>query len=124
MGDAQVELAGGGQHADGEFVAHGQHRGGAWANAKLLPPVRFADKDAKTLAAALAGHLVSREGANCLLDEKADCLVRVGKAAGAKPINDALDELNRRVQAKLLQKGDVVAIMISSHVLELPRGRS
>ena len=34
---------------------------------RLLPPVRFADKDAKTLADSLADHLVSRDGANCRL---------------------------------------------------------
>ena len=31
-------------------------------NRQLLPPVRFADKDAKTLAGSLADHLVSRDG--------------------------------------------------------------
>ena len=94
------------------------------ADAQLLPPVPFADKDAKTLAGSLAGHLVSRDGAKCLLDEKADRLVRVGGEASAKSITDALDELNRRVQAKQLQKGDIVAVVISSHVLELPWGHA
>ena len=45
--------------------------------------------------------------------------MRVGKEAAAKSITDALDELNKRVQNKQLQKGDVVAVVISSHVLEL-----
>ena len=29
MGDAEIELAGGGERADGELVAHGEHRGRA-----------------------------------------------------------------------------------------------
>ena len=37
-----------------------------------------------------------------------------------KSITNALDELNKRVQAKQLHNGDVVAVVISSHVLELP----
>ena len=36
-----------------------------------------------------------------------------------KSITDALDELNKRVEDKQLHKGDVVAVVISSHVLEL-----
>ena len=90
------------------------------ANRLLLPPVPFADKDAKTLAGLLADHLVSRDGAKCRSDEKGDRLVRVGGEASVKSITDALDELNKRVQDKQLHKGDVIAVVISSHVLELP----
>ena len=90
------------------------------AGRALLPPVRFAGNDAKMLAASLADHLVSREGAKCLLDEKADRLVRVGGEAVVKSITEALDTLNKRVQDKQLHKDDVVAVVISSHVLELP----
>jgi hypothetical protein len=90
------------------------------ANRQLLPPVPFADKDAETLAGSLADHLVSRDGAKCRSDEKGDRLVRVGGEASVKSITNALDELNKRVQAKQLHNGDVVAVVISSHVLELP----
>jgi hypothetical protein len=30
VGDAEVELAGSGERADGELVAHGEHGGGTW----------------------------------------------------------------------------------------------
>lgn len=90
------------------------------ANTQLLPPVPFADKDAETLAGSLADHLVSRDGAKCRSDEKGDRLVQVGGEASVKSITDALDELNKRVLAKQLHNGDVVAVVISSHVLELP----
>ena len=90
------------------------------ANTQLLPPVPFADKDAETLAGSLADHLVSRDGAKCRSDEKGDRFVRVGGEASVKSITNALDELNKRVQAKRLHNGDVVAVVISSRVLELP----
>ena len=93
------------------------------ANRQLLPPVPFADKDAETLAGSLADHLVSRDRAKCRSDEKGDRLVRVGRKASVKSITNALDELNKRVQAKRLHNGDVVAVVISSHVLELWRPR-
>ena len=88
---------------------------------QLLPAVLFANRDSENLAAGLADHLVSRDGTDCRHDPEADRVILTGANASATSITQAFDHLFRRLQAKQIQKGDVVAVVIASHVLEFDK---
>ena len=88
---------------------------------QLLPAVPFADRDSESLAASLADHLVSRDGIECLQDPKADRIILTGARASSTSITQELDQLFQRLQAKQIQKEDVVAVVIASHVLEFDK---
>ena len=81
-----------------------------------LPPVPFAVEDAQDLAGFLAGHLVSTDSAR--IQQHEDRLL-TGTRASARSITEALDWLNDLVRKQRVNKGDVVAVVIASHVLDL-----
>lgn len=88
-------------------------------NPSLLPPIPFADKDAERLADILARHLVTADGKKPSLDRQNDRNVLTGEKASAESIRASLDDLARRIDAQKLRKGDIVALVINSHVLQL-----
>jgi WD40 repeat protein len=81
-----------------------------------LPPVRFADKDARDLATFLGDHLISSDATLCKLENSR---VLTGAEASTGSITGALDRLHDLVAKKQVNKGDVVAIVIAAHVLDL-----
>jgi hypothetical protein len=82
-----------------------------------LPEVKYADKDAESLAQFIAAHLVSTDGTMTKLDSRQ---VLTGPRASAQSINEALDQLHALIHSKQmpLHEGDVVAVFIASHVLD------
>jgi len=87
-------------------------------NPKLLPPIPFADKDARALTDFLSEHLVSPDGAKTLQNSPDDRIIWTGKQALARSVYQTLNQWEEQLQAKRLQKGDIVALVITSHVLE------
>ncbi len=87
-------------------------------NPKLLPPIQYADKDVQALTEFLAEHLVSPDGARTLQNAPGDRITWTGKQALAASVDQTLNQLEAELQAKRLQKGDIVALVITSHVLE------
>ena len=83
---------------------------------KQLPPVRFADKDAADLAQFLADHLTSTDGSRMKLEGRQ---VLTHADASSASIFAALDRLDGLLKKKMVNKGDVVAVVIAAHVLEL-----
>ena len=81
-----------------------------------LPPVKFADKDARDLARFLGDHLISSDATRCKLEESR---VLTGTEASTGSITVALDRLHNLLEKKQANKGDVVAIVIAAHVLDL-----
>jgi hypothetical protein len=81
-----------------------------------LPPVRFAGEDARELAGFLGGHLVSTDATITKVQESH---ILAGNAASASSVSGALDRLNELVEKKEVNKGDVVAVLIEAHVLDL-----
>ena len=88
----------------------------------LLPPIPFADRDAETLAEFLSEHLVSPDGTRGRQNPSADRIALTGQKAFAQSVNQTLDQLEQRLQAKQIQKGDIVAVVINTHVLEFDNG--
>jgi WD40 repeat protein len=86
-----------------------------------LPPVRFAGADARDLADFFAKHLVSRDGKEPLLDPTSKTLT--GRSASARSISEHLDGVEKKLQAKQIQKGDIVAIFLATHVLDFDTSR-
>jgi WD40 repeat protein len=83
----------------------------------MLPPVRFAGADADELANFVTRHLVSRDGADTV-KKAGDRIVMRGQAAAVESINQAFGGLEQRLEAGQLQKGDIVAVIVGSHVLD------
>ncbi len=81
-----------------------------------LPGVRFADVDAVDLANFVSKHLVSRDGTETLKGP-ADRIDMTGQIASVDSITQALGGLEKRLESNQFQKGDVVALIIASHVL-------
>jgi WD40 repeat protein len=82
-----------------------------------LPAISFAGVDAVDLANFVTKHLVSRDGTE-MLNNPADQIIMVGQGASVKSIAQALGWLEKRLEAGQLQKGDVVAVIVGSHVLD------
>jgi WD40 repeat protein len=82
-----------------------------------LPRIPFADKDAVDLADFLIKHLVSRDGIEVLQDSTDDRIVLTGQSASVHPINQALGKLDEKLQTRQVHKGDIVAVIVASHVL-------
>jgi WD40 repeat protein len=80
-----------------------------------LPPVRFADKDAKDLAVFLAGRLV---GGDAVPARPQEPDVLTGARASAQSITSALDHLQELMHSQQIHQGDVVAIVLAAHLLE------
>jgi hypothetical protein len=91
-------------------------------NAALLPAIAFADKDAAALTDFLSDHLVSPDGAPTVQDRHNDRVTLTANKAFARSVRQTLDQLEQRLQAKQLHKGDIVALVITSHLLEFDRG--
>jgi hypothetical protein len=87
----------------------------------LLPPIPFADTDAPLLADFLTKHLISPDGNKVRLEAPDDRTVLTAQDASARKVNDVLDHLERKLEDKKLEKGDIVAIVIASHVLEFDK---
>jgi hypothetical protein len=85
-----------------------------------LPGVRFADVDAVDLADFLFKHLVSRDGTEILKNPE-DRIVNTGQHASIASITQAVGGLEKRLEAGQFQKGDVVALILSSHVLQVDK---
>jgi hypothetical protein len=92
---------------------------GCEAFASALPPIRFANNDASELASFLAVHLVSGDGTKT---SPQPSRVLTGEKASVRSIQDAIDALHEMVEQKRVQKGDIVAIVIASHLLESKEG--
>jgi WD40 repeat protein len=84
----------------------------------LLPPFRFADRDAVGLASFLADHLISPDGAGTVQDPPEDRRVLTSERATTSSLGQELERLGEGLRSKRLQKGDIVAVVIAAHVLE------
>ena len=84
----------------------------------ILPPVAFADRDARDLADFLADHLVSPDGGRTIQDPREDRRVLTGEGASAASLGRELERLGEWARAGRLRKGDIVAVVIAAHVLE------
>jgi WD40 repeat protein len=87
-------------------------------NPKLLPPIPFADRDARALTDFLSEHLVSPDGARTVQGLPGDRIAWTGKQAVSGSVYRTLDQWKEHLHAKRLREGDVVAVVITSHVLE------
>jgi WD40 repeat protein len=84
----------------------------------LLPPVTFADGDARDLADFLSDHLVSPDGSKTAQDPSEDRRVLIGPHASANSLGRELERLGEWVRSQRLKKGDILAVIIAAHVLE------
>ncbi len=85
-----------------------------------LPPVAYADRDARALSEWLAGHLTAADGSIPSTAEPPKELV--GPAAVAASIDQAIAHLHSLVLQKKVGPRDVVAVVIASHLLAAPGG--
>ena len=84
-----------------------------------LPPLAYAGRDAKDLADWLADHLTSADGIHA---ESEQAQILAGLKASAPSITEACDHLHALVQKKQIDKHDIVAVVIASHVLATSDG--
>jgi WD40 repeat protein len=91
-------------------------------NPGFLPAILHADRDAQDVAEFLSVHLVSADGARGRQDPQQDRIVLAGEKAFASSVIQTLDRLEQRFQAKQIQRGDIVAVVINSHVLDFDTG--
>jgi WD40 repeat protein len=87
-----------------------------------LPGILHADRDARDVAEFLSAHLVSADGARGRQDPRRDRIVLTGEKAFARSVGETLERLEQRLQAKQIQRGSIVAVMINSHVLDFDSG--
>jgi WD40 repeat protein len=87
-------------------------------NPELLPPVAFADRDARALAGFLSDHLISPDGARTVQNPPEDRKVLTGELASAGKFGSELEGLGDWIRSKRLKKGDIVAVVIAAHVLD------
>ena len=87
-------------------------------NPAVLPPVAFADRDARDLADFLADHLVSPDGGRTIQDPREDRRLLTGEGASAASLGRELERLGEWARTERLRKGDIVAVVIAAHVLE------
>jgi hypothetical protein len=88
--------------------------GDQFANPQLLP-VKYAGKDADEITGFLANHLVSTDGTKTKVESK---VVLSGPLATANTVRVEFDHLDKLLKKKQFQAGDIVAVVIDSHVLE------
>jgi WD40 repeat protein len=84
----------------------------------LLPPVAFADRDARALADFLTDHVISPDGFRTTQDPAEDRRVLTGERASTDALGRELERLGAWIRAKRLKKGDIVAVVIAAHVLD------
>jgi hypothetical protein len=65
---------------------------------------------------------VSPNGARGRQNQETDRIILTGQKAFARSVNQTLDQLEQRLQSKQIQKGDIVAVVITAHVLEFDGG--
>jgi len=82
-----------------------------------LPALRYAENDAKDLAAFLTRHLVPVRANQAFEDRSEDRVVLTGKSASSQSFLGLMDRLRDEVKREELKQGDVVAVVIASHVL-------
>jgi WD40 repeat protein len=85
-------------------------------NPDYLPVVRFASNDARDLADFLGKHIISRDGTEVLRNTSDKPLT--GKSASARSITEQLDGLSKKLESKELHKGDIVIVVLATHVLD------
>jgi hypothetical protein len=85
----------------------------------LLSPLKYAEKDAKALAEFLADHLLSTDGTKTVVQKRA---VLAGAAASTDSVKKELNQLDELLKEKKLRPGDVVAVVVDSHVFESKDG--
>jgi WD40 repeat protein len=85
-----------------------------FANTQLSPLI-YAGKDVGELAKFLGDHLVSTDGAKT---EVKNPWAPKAALASAKSVRDEFDRLDKSLKAKEFRPGDVVAVVIATHVLE------
>ena len=88
-------------------------------NPAVLPPIPFADRDAKVLADFLSDHLVSPDGTGTVQDRGEDRQVMIADEASVGSIGKSVERLGEWRRSGRIQKGDIVVLVIASHVLEL-----
>ncbi len=87
-------------------------------NVPSLPPILFADRDARDVARFLGASLVSPASQKPFGSDRVIIRAFAGDDAGAGGFLDALAELDRESKSRRLGPGDVVAILIESHYLQ------
>jgi len=83
-----------------------------------LPPIPFAERDAAELAEFLSQHLVSADGVRPAGNATDNRVVLTGEHATAQKFDEAIEQLDQLLRAGDLKSGDLVALVIASHVLE------
>ena len=84
-----------------------------------LPPVRFAIEDAEGLADFFGKHLIPHGGGKPFEVRPRDQTVLTSKAATTESIVKAFDQLRSALQNKELDKGDLVVVVLATHVLDV-----
>jgi hypothetical protein len=86
-----------------------------------IPPIPFAERDAKDLGQFLADQLVDPGRRQRFGKDRVQPFD--SGAATTKTIGNALDALDSELKAGRLGAGDVVAVVLESHVLAVDKGR-
>jgi hypothetical protein len=86
--------------------------------ARELMPIRFAERDASSLADFLGKHLLTAGGPMPLADLEVERLILTGKQAESDSIQQSLGKLQEMPRNGRLRKGDLVVVVVDSHVLE------
>ena len=84
--------------------------------AREIPPIRFADKDATSLADFLGKHLLMPDAKISFASIKVERSILVNKPA--ESLQQALGKLQEMPRNGGLHKGDLVVLVVNSHVLE------
>lgn len=83
-----------------------------------LPEIRFADNDVESLAAFLRKHLLPPSAGKPTPAGANDQVVLVGNSASHQSIIATFDKLRSALETKQLRPGDLVALVIATHMLE------
>jgi WD40 repeat protein len=83
-----------------------------------LPVIRYAVQDAESLAGFLSEHMVAADGTRPDPNLPPGPLVLTGSRASSASVRESLDQLGKLLQDKQLNRGDLIAVVVSSHVLE------
>jgi WD40 repeat protein len=91
-----------------------------------LPDIHFAEQDAEGVAGFLADHLVSSDGSPPDEKHRGKINVLTGEKASTGDVRAEFDRLAKLLHDGQLKRGDIVAVVVASHILafsptELPR---